>query len=122
MSTLKVNTIQDTSGNTQYTAKAWVSFNGTGTVAINASGNVSSITDNGAGMYRINFTSSMPDIYYAVQVSGARYRDGANQLLDLNQSHGTQAVSTSYAVFEGGVSGGAWDRLDWEFAYVSVFR
>jgi len=47
-----------------YSARAWVNFNGTGTVAIRASGNVSSITDNGVGNYTINFTSAMPDTNY----------------------------------------------------------
>jgi hypothetical protein len=44
-----------------YSARAWVNFNGTGTVAIRASGNVSSITDNGTGDYTVNFTTAMPD-------------------------------------------------------------
>jgi hypothetical protein len=61
MSTIKVNTIKDTSGTEVYTAKAWVNFNGTGTVAIRAAGNVSSITDNGTGDYTVNFTNAMPD-------------------------------------------------------------
>ena len=65
MSTLKVNTIQNTSGVEVYTAKAWVNFNGTGTVAIRAAGNVSSITDNGTGDYTVNFTNAMPDANYA---------------------------------------------------------
>lgn len=45
-------------------AKAWVNFNGTGTVAIRASMNVSSITDNGTGDYTVNFTTAMPDANY----------------------------------------------------------
>lgn len=49
-----------------YACRAWVNFNGTGTVAIRASGNVSSITDNGTGDYTINFTTSMPDADYSV--------------------------------------------------------
>lgn len=48
-----------------YAARAWVNFNGTGTVAIRASGNVSSITDNGAGDYTANLTNPMPDADYA---------------------------------------------------------
>jgi len=48
-----------------YACRAWVNFNGTGTVAIRASGNVSSITDNGTGDYTINFTTAMPDANYA---------------------------------------------------------
>jgi hypothetical protein len=49
-----------------YTCRAWVNFNGTGTVAILASGNVSSITDLGTGSYRTNFTTAMVDANYAV--------------------------------------------------------
>jgi hypothetical protein len=51
-----------------YMARAWVNFNGTGTVAIRASGNVTSITDNGTGDYTINFTTAMPDANYSGQV------------------------------------------------------
>ena len=47
-----------------YGCRAWVNFNGTGTVAIRASGNVSSITDNGTGDYTVNFTTAMPDANY----------------------------------------------------------
>ena len=74
MSTLKVATIQDTSGNNSSTpnevaqgrAKAWVNFDGTGTVSIDDSFNVSSITDNSTGNYTINFTNAMPNAEYAV--------------------------------------------------------
>ena len=52
-----------------YACRAWVNFNGTGTVAIRASGNVSSITDNGTGQYTINFTTAMPDANYSVSGS-----------------------------------------------------
>lgn len=46
--------------------EAWVNFNGTGTVAIRASGNVSSITDNGStGDYTVNFSSALSDANYA---------------------------------------------------------
>ena len=53
-----------------YAARAWVNFNGTGTVAIRASGNVSSITDNGTGDYTVNMTTAMPDTNYSYIVSG----------------------------------------------------
>lgn len=53
------------------TVKAWVNFNGTGTVAIRASSNVSSITDNAPGDYTINFTSAISDANYAVLISVA---------------------------------------------------
>jgi hypothetical protein len=52
-----------------YACRAWVNFNGTGTVAIRASGNVSSITDNGTGDYTINFTTAMSDANYATCIA-----------------------------------------------------
>jgi hypothetical protein len=58
-----------------YGCRAWVNFNGTGTVAIRSSGNVSSITDNGTGLYTVNFTNAMPDAEYAVTIAG-RKNDG----------------------------------------------
>lgn len=74
MSTLKVNNIKDASGGTSNlkidgAAKAWVNFNGTGTVAISDDLNVSSITDGGTGNYTVNFTSNMPNANYAVCLS-----------------------------------------------------
>lgn len=55
-----------------YPCRAWVNFNGTGTVAIRASGNVSSITDNGTGDYTINFTTAMPNANYAVSLGSTQ--------------------------------------------------
>lgn len=49
--------------------RAWVNFNGTGTVAIRSSFNVSSITDNGTGDYTVNFTTAMPDANYSLVIS-----------------------------------------------------
>lgn len=77
MSTLKVNTLQDSSGNNPSTAsqiaqgraKAWVNFNGTGTVAMRDNFNVSSITDSGTGVYTANFTTAMANANYASVVS-----------------------------------------------------
>lgn len=54
---------------TAYGCRAWVNFDGTGTPAIRASGNVSSITDSGTGIYLINFTNSMPNANYSAVIS-----------------------------------------------------
>jgi hypothetical protein len=54
------------SGSNSNTCRAWVNFNGTGTIAIRASFNVTSITDNGVGDYTVNFTNAMPDANYSV--------------------------------------------------------
>ena len=54
----------------EFTAKAWVNFNGTGTVAIRDSHNVTSITDNGTGSYTINFTNALANANYSVSSLG----------------------------------------------------
>jgi len=85
MSTLRCTNLQDTSGSNSLTtaqiyngtAKAWVNFNGTGTVAIRAQFNVSSITDNGTGDYTVNFTTAMPDANYAVAFGNGATSGGA---------------------------------------------
>lgn len=70
----KVLTLFNASGAAPvYACRAWVNFNGTGTVAIRASGNVSSITDNGAGDYTINFTTAMPDANYSIVNASSNY-------------------------------------------------
>jgi uncharacterized protein (AIM24 family) len=61
-----------------YGCRAWVNFNGTGTVAIRASGNVSSITDNGTGDYTVNFTTAMPDANYTLTGSAQSGTGGVN--------------------------------------------
>ena len=74
MSTIKVTNLQDTSGGNSSTseeifqgrAKAWVSFNGTGTVAIRDDFNVDTITDNGTGDYTVNFDNAMSNNNYSV--------------------------------------------------------
>ena len=72
MSTIKTETLSTPSNATvpvdtvvNGTAKAWVNFNGTGTVAIRRAFNVASITDNGTGNYTLNFTTAMTDANYA---------------------------------------------------------
>lgn len=55
-----------------YMCRIWVNFNGTGTVAIRASGNVSSITDNATGDYTVNFNVGLTDASYSYQLSSRR--------------------------------------------------
>ena len=61
-----LNTDELVDVNNTRVAKAWVNFNGTGTVAIRDSYNVSSITDGGVGLYTVNFTTAMPDANYVI--------------------------------------------------------
>lgn len=73
MSTIKATTLSNLAGSKTVptdtvvdgSAKAWVNFNGTGTVAIRRAFNVSSITDNGTGDYTVNFTNAMVDANYS---------------------------------------------------------
>jgi hypothetical protein len=75
MSTLNISTLQADTFKSKdnsrefYKCYAWVNFNGTGTVAIRASGNVASITDNGTGDFTVNFTTAMPDANYCVSTT-----------------------------------------------------
>jgi hypothetical protein len=83
------------------TASAWVNFDGTGTPTIRADLNVSSITDNGAGQYTVNFTTSMPDTNYAA-VSGGGGSGRNNTLTDVAfpnnlRTVGSIGVDTQYA-------------------------
>ena len=54
-----------------FVCRAWVNFNGTGTPAIRASGNVLGITDNGVGNFTVNFITAMPDNFYSISGSGS---------------------------------------------------
>ena len=58
--------------------RVWVNFNGTGTVFIRSSYNVSSITDNGEGDYTVNFTTALPDDKYSANVTGTRHTSGVD--------------------------------------------
>jgi hypothetical protein len=99
-----------------YACRAWVNFNGTGTVAILASGNVSSITDHAAGDYTLNFVTAMPDVNYAFTgVAG----NASNSTLGV-ASPNTSVVGTSsvrmHTVFANG------SLFDFDRVYVAIFR
>ena len=75
-----------------FACRAWVNFDGTGTVAIRASGNVSSITDNGTGDYTVNFTTAMPDANYAMSGSGED-TDTAGDVIIGRKNGGTKTTT-----------------------------
>lgn len=74
--------------------KAWVCFNGTGTIAIKASLNVSSITDNGVGQYTVNFTSALADTNYATLIGWNTSANGSYTVSPTiyNQSKATGSI------------------------------
>jgi hypothetical protein len=97
----QVKTATNASGSAPiYACRAWVNFNGTGTVAIRASGNVSSITDNGTGDYTVNFTTAMPDADYSALVNSRRVATGALDIVaDRSTSKATDLFTTSVKIF-----------------------
>ena len=108
---------------TAYGCRAWVNFNGTGTVAIRASGNVSSITDNGTGDYTVNFTTAMVDTSYAFSF-GAGSGNGRtivlyNGTFNTTDSSSAKAVGSIRVAF---LELGAGNRQDNTQISVAVFR
>jgi hypothetical protein len=89
-------------------AKAWVAFNGTGTVAILGSYNVSSITDNGTGRYTINFSSNFSSDTY-VPVGFCTDDDNTGATILTRNSTDTLTVSACAIKIIAGVGGGAVD-------------
>lgn len=126
MSTLRVNTLQTASGVEVYTAKAWVNFNGTGTVAIRAAGNVSSITDNGTGDYTINFTTAMPDANYVVQGCGffseTAVSEGMYNPVAIRRAGAGMLTASSVRIATSAQSGGTPTLTDFFGVYVAIFR
>ena len=121
--TLTISTLSDGTNSTSATnciqgsAKAWVNFNGTGTVAIRASYNVSSITDNGTGNYTVNFTNAFSDTNYSAignctlsNAIGAGSTDRGFSPLDY------ATTSVRFVVTDGG------SGIDPLYANVSIFR
>ena len=96
---------------TAYGCRAWVNFNGTGTVAIRASGNVSSITDNGTGDYTVNFTTAMPDTNYTIS-GGGRFAQFANAdlpCIGFFRNTANPILTTSARIGVANLGGGAED-------------
>jgi hypothetical protein len=99
----------------QQAVKAWVNFNGVGTVAIRASYNVSSVTDNGTGRYTVNFTTAMTDANYAVAGSASFDGSTSNYGRTVGAPHG---VNTDSAV--GVITSYVYNSGAQDFAYISV--
>ena len=126
MSTLKLDTLSNKAGTASVpsdtivsgTAKAWVNFNGTGTVAIRQSFNVSSITDIGTGHYRVNFTNAMLDADYSVIVLAGSSSSSTNYRTFLHYSE-APTTTTFRVLFN---NAGDTAQVDVEYVNVAVFR
>jgi hypothetical protein len=96
-----------------YACRAWVNFNGTGTVAIRASGNVSSITDNGTGNYTVNFTTAIEDANYSAVCTAGGLTGGGSDAFPLIDSYATSSVRISIVRVS---------FFDASFVSVAIFR
>jgi hypothetical protein len=125
MSTAKFNTWVNPDGTENYKCRAWVNFNGTGTVAIRAAGGVTSITDGGTGNYTLNFTTAMPDANYATETSMSQYLaytvpGFASQVAAIGEKTTTsQRIYTGQAATSGNIT---WASLDYNEVCVAIFR
>jgi hypothetical protein len=107
----------------QQACKAWVNFNGTGTVAIRAQYNVSSITDNGTGDYTVNFTTAMPDANYAVEASCSPSFALNMAIVNINASNGALAeVAPTTSALQMSVRQSAASQIDVKYMNVAIFR
>ena len=100
-----------------YACRAWVNFDGTGTVAIRAAGNVSSITDNGVGDYTVNFTTAMPHANYSA-VANYTKDDAAVGVKNDGQAACRAFSTTSVSIF---VTDGGGNAIDAMRVSVAVF-
>ena len=99
-----------------YACRAWVNFNGTGTVAIRGSGNVSSITDNGVGDYTLNFTTAMPDANYGYSsMATSTVGESSGRLVPYSTS--SPSTTTTFRVQYVGAT-----YYDPTYAGISIFR
>lgn len=99
MSTIAVDNARPSAGGTAYSltggvAKAWVNFNGTGTIAVRGSLNVASLTDDATGSYLVNYTTNMADGNYSVVTDngGTVYNEVISCLGNLSEP---PSISTS---------------------------
>jgi hypothetical protein len=100
-----------------YGCRAWVNFNGTGTVAMRANGNVSSITDNGTGDYTVNFTTAMPDANYSF--NGLCEQSGSTGNGNLMSYFGVAPTTTTLRIRAVNAGVGYYDPT---YVSVSIFR
>jgi hypothetical protein len=109
---------------TAYGCRAWVNFNGTtnvgGFCTIRASGNVTSVADNGTGDYTINFTTAMPDANYAVTFGARNDGGGSGANYQVVVKTGTTPTTSAVNITAGAPSNAV--LYDSAYIYASVFR
>lgn len=104
---------------------AWVNFDGTGTVAIRASGNVTSITDNGVGDYTINITLALTDANFSATATCGY--GGSVSFTGSNAPYAVGPVTISSSSFrfqtgQGAVGSQSGTAIDCQFVFVTIVR
>lgn len=104
-----------------YACRAWVNFDGGGTVTIRGAGNVSSITDNGTGDYTVNLSIWMPDVSYCVVTTGSNDA-GDNTYRNTTNANRSTFATSSFRIFSQGVNQNNSQKEDSGNVNVAVFR
>jgi hypothetical protein len=107
-----------------YAARAWINFDGTAaTIGTGrASGNVSSVTDNGAGYYTVNFTTAMADANYCYVANSTRSTNNTAASTDMNNSCVCVDPTTTSIVIKAGYPVGVNTTQDSPNVTVAIFR
>ena len=139
MSTVKFNTWQNTDGTENYKCRAWVNFDGPtntgGNCDIRASGNVSSVADNGTGDYTVTFSTAFADTNYCVTASSlpqtaespnsVRGQTAIGVAADSDSTVESGAMATTAVTLQstrGSSSTGSASVIDADTVMIAVFR
>ena len=80
-------------------AKAWVNFTGTGTIAVNDSLNIASLTDDGTGIYRVNMGSAFVSVNHSPVGSNINDSSTANRGTVTVAASGSASSTSSVIAF-----------------------
>ena len=127
MSTLKVTTIQDTSGGNASTseqinqgrAKAWISFDGEGTIAINDSFNISSIADNATGEYTVTLSTAMSNANYSIVLGCKSKLSNRNTVANAGGTSENDPTTTAFQIVTMGSTNNS--MTDGAYVFAAVF-
>jgi hypothetical protein len=115
MSTIKVNTIQKTSGVEVYTINAWANVNQIGTTSIRDSRNVASVTDLGTGKTQVNWSNSAPNANYSAPCSAGDADPGAARIALVGDANSIFTTSVAVQVDNTGST-----ATDGDYLFVSA--
>jgi len=125
MSTIRVDNFGPSAGGTTYSArgiaKAWVNFNGTGTIAARDSENVSSLTDNGTGDYTTNFTSAFANVNFTITTAQGAADTGLHRDRMINEKATNRAVSSANLISNSSQGSANAYAEDNEYLYAAIY-